>query len=44
MVQSDWLLRGPLFHLETSVEVFVHYMYLLMEIYVIVTMIDAAHL
>ncbi len=22
MVQSDWLLRGPLFHLETSAEVF----------------------
>ncbi len=22
IVQSDWLLRGPLFHLETSAEVF----------------------
>ncbi len=25
MVQSDWLLRGPLFHLETSAEVFYKY-------------------
>ncbi len=32
MVQSDWLLRGPLFHLDTSAEV--HYMYLPMAIYV----------
>ncbi len=23
LVQSDWLLRGPLFHLETSVEIIV---------------------
>ncbi len=40
MVQSDWLLRGPLFHLETSAEI--HYMYLPMEIYVevIVTMMQ----
>ncbi len=40
MVQSDWLLRGPLFHLETSAEVFYRgplFMYLPMEIYVEVT-------
>ncbi len=46
MVQSDWLLRGPLFHLETSAEVFYRgpliYMYLPMAIYVevIVTMMQ----
>ncbi len=42
MVQSDWLLRGPLFHLETRSSTEVHYMYLPMEIYVevIVTMMQ----